>query len=166
MALSRQQQQLTVLTLLICVMVAVYAKMLRRPAQRSVPLPTPETSSRPVESQPAAAARPDGASGGISRLSSVAGSASKVIEQRKNQRQQALQLAWGRDPFTHGFLNEGASELNLSGILWDAAEPMAIINGETLHVGDELEGYRITAIGHDRVSVSDGSQTFELLIAP
>jgi len=56
--------------------------------------------------------------------------------------------------------------LTLSGILWDANQPMAIINGQTLHVGDHLEGYRVTDITQARVSVSDGTQILQLLVAP
>ena len=59
-----------------------------------------------------------------------------------------------------------AVELHLSGILWDAVTPMAIINGQTLHVGEKLEGYEVIQILQDHVVLSDGTTTSELLLAP
>ncbi|MBI4598518.1 MAG: hypothetical protein HY737_08990 [Candidatus Omnitrophica bacterium] len=83
--------------------------------------------------------------------------------------QQALAggLAWGRDPFPHKEERAAAAaSLHLEGILWDAAIPMAIINGQTLGVGDTFEGYRITAITNDEVSLSNGADTFQLHLSP
>ena len=41
----------------------------------------------------------------------------------------------------------------------------AIINGRTLSVGQELDGYRVTSISPDHVSLTDGNHTLELSIA-
>ena len=54
----------------------------------------------------------------------------------------------------------------IGGVVLGFATPEAFINGQTLRVGDELDGYRVTEITHDRVTVSDGTQTFQLLIVP
>jgi hypothetical protein len=87
--------------------------------------------------------------------------------QRDAQRARAAELAWGRDPFAPG---GGAADalggLALSGILWDAADPMAIINGELRRAGDDLGGVRVLAIAQDHVVVSDGTSTHRLFIAP
>ena len=86
--------------------------------------------------------------------------------QREAQRQPTTLLAWGRDPFTRDAATGNGSGLALAGILWDPQQPMAIINGRTVRVGAELEGYRVTDITQDRVSITDGTQTFQLSIAP
>ena len=36
--------------------------------------------------------------------------------------------------------------IHVEGVMWDAARPLAIVNGEVHRVGDEVEGYRVTAI--------------------
>jgi hypothetical protein len=82
------------------------------------------------------------------------------------QRQLAATLAWGRDPFARGAAAGQPGGLSLSGILWDATSPIAIINGQMFRVGEEIDGFRVLEIAHDRVSLSDGTQTFQLLIAP
>jgi hypothetical protein len=58
------------------------------------------------------------------------------------------------------------SGLSVSGILWDPTKPIAIINGAMVHVGEEIEGYQVLAINQDRVSVTDGTQTFQLPVSP
>ena len=77
----------------------------------------------------------------------------------------ATELAWGRDPFTGGSADSEVSGFDLSGILWDAAAPIAVINGQMLRVGDEVEGYRVVTITQDRVTLSDGGQPLNLFIA-
>jgi hypothetical protein len=84
---------------------------------------------------------------------------------REAQRARLAQLAWTRDPFVRG----GSGLMSgyvLSGILWDATAPIAIINGEMLRAGDRLDGYRVTKIEQDRVTITDGDQTLQLQIAP
>jgi len=39
-----------------------------------------------------------------------------------------------------------ADVLRIEGILWDAAQPLAIVNGEVRNVGDNVEGCRIIEI--------------------
>ena len=87
-------------------------------------------------------------------------------ERRAVQRSRAGQLAWNRDPFTRGRGIGLGGGFTLSGILWDASAPIAIINGQMVHVGEELDGYRVVEITQDRVSISDGAQTHQLLISP
>ena len=85
---------------------------------------------------------------------------------REAQRQRLAAISWSRDPFTRSAGAGQASGLSLSGILWDASAPIAIINGQMRHVGEEFDGYRIVEIVQDRVSVTDGTQTFQLTLAP
>ena len=143
--MTRQRLQAAVLILLVGVMVAVYAKSFR------------STVRHPGGAEPAPASAVSVSSPGVLLERS---------EQRTAQRARAAELAWHRDPFTRGASVGLVSGLALSGILWDANAPMAIINGQMVHVGEELEGYRVTEITQDRVSVTDGHQTFQLLITP
>ena len=150
--MTRSQQQLILLVALLGVLVAVYARVFRQSPRP----PSASTTARvtgslsPSPSKDAAAAR------------TLPGSS----EQRRAQRERSGVLVWSHDPFTRGATTGDLSGLSLSGILWDPQQPVAIINGQTVQVGQELEGYRIIAIGPDRVSVSDGAQTFQLLLSP
>ena len=91
---------------------------------------------------------------------------SRTSELRSLQRQRAAQLLWGRDPFVRSTTTHQVNGLTLSGILWDAATPMAIINGQTLRVGEECDGYRVVDITPSEVVVTDETQPFQLQIAP
>ena len=51
-----------------------------------------------------------------------------------------------RDPFTRDVAMDPMGGLRLSGILWDASAPIAIINGQMVQVGDDLEGYQVVEI--------------------
>ena len=147
--MTRSQQQLAILVVLVGVMIAVYAKALR---------PRSEPDQRDSESTPPVVATVE-----------AAGEAFVVAApstQRGAQRERAMQLAWARDPFVRGGSLGHMSGLSLTGIMWDSAQPIAIINGQMMRVGDGLEGYRIEAITQDRVSVTDGTETFQLRIAP
>ena len=137
--------QAIILAVLIGVMVAVYARALR---------PTGEADHRVTTMEPVSWGS-DGTLTMPQRSSS-----------RQAQRQHLAQLEWGRDPFARGFAGGQASGLELSGILWDATQPVVIINGTMVGVGEEIEGYRVTEIQQDRVSLTDGSQSFQLHISP
>ena len=60
-----------------------------------------------------------------------------------------------RDPFMFG-PREGESATGggqLTGILWDATTPLAVIDGEPLGVGSAVAGWTVTAIASDYVVV-------------
>ena len=148
--MTKRQQQVIVLAGLTVVMAAVYARPLfkpsashRRPVRSRLEEAAPPAASRPV---PAAAS-----------LELPAESPA-----RQAQRQHANELAWGRDPFTGSSSGGQVSGFDLSGILWDAIQPIAVINGEMRRIGDEVDGYRIVAITQDTVSISDGTQDMQL----
>ena len=82
------------------------------------------------------------------------------------QQQRADELAWARDPFGLAQSAQDPSGLQLSGILWDPQQPMAIINGQTVSVGQECDGYRVVAITEESVSLTDGTDTIQLHTAP
>lgn len=87
-------------------------------------------------------------------------------QQREAQAARAAALGWSRDPFVRGGVPGQVSGLTLSGILWDEAAPIAIINGEPVRAGDQVEGYRVVEITPERVSVSDETDTFQLFVTP
>jgi len=154
-ALTRPQRQGALLGLLVVVMVAVYARALR-PSTRPI-APAPDQPQAPASAAagvaPQLTAKPEEGSPDLAAL-------------RETQQREADRLKWNRDPFIKAAAAGGISGLTLSGILWDTVEPIAIINGRMLRVGEELEGYRVVEITPDRVSLSDGDQQFRLAISP
>jgi len=148
-SLSRTPQ-LAVLGGLACVMIAVYARAL---------WPRPSTSGDAVIQE---AERP--AEIPTSPAASVFDPAQ--TQQRQAQRLEAQGSRWGRDPFLRGATTGELSGLSLSGILWSERSPIAIINGQMVRVGEEIEGYRILEISQNHVAVSDGVDTIRLSLAP
>lgn len=140
------QQQRIIFGALVVVMIAVYGRAFRwTPA-------APETSAPeavPPVSQPFDAAAP-----------------SDVTVQREAQREQGRLAAWHRDPFSQASGGQETVGLTLSGILWDAARPLAVVNGTPVAVGDDIDGFRVTEITPERVVLSDGTQTHQLRLAP
>lgn len=150
--MNRSQRQLIMLVVLLGVLVAVYARAFKNPA--GSPSASTQMTSSPTTDGPATSS------------TTIEPLITAPSAQRDAQRERARALTWSRDPFTQGASAGEGSGLTLSGILWDPGHPMAIINGATVHVGDEFEGYRILDIAPDHVSVSDGTDTFQLLIVP
>ncbi len=148
--MTREKKQVAILGALALVLIAVYGRALApsapTPTDTQLQVAGPESSASPTPS--AAKLIPD-----------------RSVE-RKAQRQRAAALAPGRDPFTSRSMLAEASGLHLSGILRDPAEPIAILNGQMVFVGDEIGGYRVVEISPHNVSVTDGSETFQLTIAP
>ena len=103
---------------------------------------------------------PAGKSGALSL--STGRPAPESASSRQIQRQEAQRLAWRRDPFTRTASVEPEGGLTLSGILWDADQPMAILNGQIVRVGETVEGYRVLEIAKDHVTVTDGSRVLQL----
>jgi len=68
--------------------------------------------------------------------------------------------SWGRSPF---ILQETTdNELALNGILWDAKNPQAVINGEIVGVGDKINKYSVVDIDKNKVILNDGTEDCEL----
>ncbi len=81
------------------------------------------------------------------------------------------ELTWGRDPFAaHGTTGRGdefSQGLNLMGISWSSKMNAysAIINNEIVAVGSRVGRFAVTDIQKDRVTVSDGERSCDLLLA-
>jgi hypothetical protein len=50
-------------------------------------------------------------------------------------------------------------EPKLQGILFDAAQPCAIVSGNTVFAGDHVGRFRVAAISRDRVTLQSGTET-------
>lgn len=72
-----------------------------------------------------------------------------------------------RDPFTRSqtiSVEKEISGINLSGIIWDAKNPKAIINGKIVGVGSKVKENTVVDIKPDRVILSDSERQFEISI--
>lgn len=86
----------------------------------------------------------------------------------KKLEEKSMSLMPTRDPFSDlpvTIINKSSpNTLSLSGILWDTQNPLALINGMTVKVGDKVRNYIITNIEQDKVVLNDGTKDFELKI--
>ena len=155
--MMNRNQQIALLGGLAVVMALVWGRALRRPTPQASAVPGAAPTFSPTAPEALLSAGEREALPQATPAQSAA---------RTEQRQLARQMAWDRDPFTFAPTAAGLGGLALSGILWDPQQPMAIINGDLRHVGDALDGYRITAITSDQVSLTDGTQTYTLTISP
>ncbi|MBI4335518.1 MAG: hypothetical protein HY589_02575 [Candidatus Omnitrophica bacterium] len=71
-------------------------------------------------------------------------------------------LSWGRDPFVFGGAKTAEGDLVLNGIVWDEKNPSAIINGNIVNIGGEINGNIIVDIQRERVIVNKGGATYEM----
>ena len=83
--------------------------------------------------------------------------------------QESKSIELKRDPFTGALImseKSVQSGLALTGILWDKAKPLAIIDGDVVKKGDRLGNKVVVDIKRDRVILSDGQGFFEIKIEP
>ncbi|MDP2923585.1 MAG: hypothetical protein Q8O30_07720 [Candidatus Omnitrophota bacterium] len=72
-----------------------------------------------------------------------------------------------RDPFMRSqsiSVEKELSGINLSGIIWDAKNPKAIINGKIISVGSKIKENTVVVIKPDGVVLTDGEREFEINI--
>ncbi len=147
--MTRWQVLGMLLTAALGVAILVSLRMLRPP---SLPVPHEEQVAHPVPAPRESVSAPPAP-------------VSEGSERRQLQRQHAMQLAWQRDPFMSPVVatpRPPLIDLTLSGILWDPADPIAIVNGQTVRVGEVCDGYRILDITEDRITFTDGTHTSHL----
>jgi len=71
--------------------------------------------------------------------------------------------SWGGDPFAPPRKSvKRTEEFSLNGVLWDEKTPLAIIDGNTVGIGDDMDGYKIVDIAQDSVLLSDGVDEIRL----
>lgn len=75
--------------------------------------------------------------------------------------QEIKKMGFKRDPFSRQSFSEleESQDLHLSGILWEEANPTAIINGEIVAVGSEINGKKVVEIRKDKVILEADGQT-------
>ena len=74
---------------------------------------------------------------------------------------------WGRDPFISqdfGATVVRAVNLTLNGILWDDANPKAIVNEKVVHKGDTIYGYTVMDVKQRSVILRTGEKNVELSV--
>ncbi len=72
-------------------------------------------------------------------------------------------VSWDRDPFL--LPQEPArssTRLNLSGIIWDEKNPIAIINDSFIGIDDKIDDNTVVDIKESSVILNDGVNDFEL----
>lgn len=82
--------------------------------------------------------------------------------------QEVKSIELKRDPFTAVPIisNESLhSEISLTGILWDKAKPLAIIDGNVVKKGERVGNKTVVDIKQDRVILSDGEALSEFKLA-
>ena len=57
------------------------------------------------------------------------------------------------------FENPKPAPLRLQSIIYNPARPSAMIGGKFLFIGDSIQGFRVTAIGQEAVTLIGGGQT-------
>ncbi|MEW6325524.1 MAG: hypothetical protein AB1515_09085 [Nitrospirota bacterium] len=73
---------------------------------------------------------------------------------------------WGRNPFALPTKEEAmAGTLVLTAILYNPDSKLAIVNGQMVGVGDEIDGRQVVAIGPDHIVVREGKSTKRLDVA-
>jgi hypothetical protein len=64
---------------------------------------------------------------------------------------------WGRDPFATPTKQEAmAGTLSLTAILYHQSSSVAVLNGQVVRVGDEVDGRQVVSIDRDHVMVREG----------
>ena len=76
-----------------------------------------------------------------------------------------------RDPFAFGSMEvvpvpatvARPKQSRLIGVLWDAKNPLAVIDGEPVSVGQQVRGWRVIAIQPNRVVIQRGDRKETLM---
>ena len=76
---------------------------------------------------------------------------------------EADKLGLHRDPFSTRIIRL-PGEFFLSGILWDTENSTAIVNNVVVRIGSVVEGYKVLDIQKDKVILSNGTKTVNLVV--
>lgn len=165
---KNQVQQLVVIALLL-VFVGVWTLMRKSSSPAPVaPVLPPKIESIPVPASPPAAENPEAPPATLVRdpfelPSPLLDRIRQQEEQRKREeeerrRQEELRATPGGPAQPPVEL----PDLKLQAIFWGTANPQAIINRQTVSVGDTIEGVKIISISKNGVTVSINGQETEL----
>ena len=72
-------------------------------------------------------------------------------------------MEWIRCPFCGKlYIDGGGGVIALSGILWDVKDSKAVINGEIVGIGDEINKYSVVDIDRNSVVLNNGTKDIEI----
>jgi hypothetical protein len=80
------------------------------------------------------------------------------------QRPRTVYQDWGKNPFFIEVppVKEEPAPLLLQGISWDEKNPIAVLNGQVVGIGDSLGGHTVKDIQRDKILLNDGNKDMEL----
>lgn len=106
--------------------------------------------------------RPKAADSAVMPVVQVNTPDSKGLYNMLEQKVKSIQLK--RDPFTAASIvsdENSRSVISLTGIFWDKAKPLAIIDGNVVKKGERVGNKMVVDIKQDRVILSDGEALSE-----
>lgn len=113
-----------------------------------------------------AAPRPAAVSGAVSPANAPVAKLMPPMPKDIMSPEAAPKLSWARCPFSGKLYTAkevtGISGLKLSGIVWDAKNPQALINSRVVQQGDTINHFVVIKISNDKVTLGQGDKYFEL----
>jgi len=103
----------------------------------------------------------DNDKGNVSQNVKTQGADLVVLSRVRSQKKaRTTHAEWGQNPF---MLKRAQKALYIEGIMWDAKDPKAIINGNIVGAGDVVENKTIVEVKPNSVIIkSDGGEEVEL----
>lgn len=145
-----------IIAVVMCSVIVIWGRMfLFKSSQKPVPVPAAPAVSAAKPQQPAAKGE------GIFTLDEALARA--ALKQDKPSTIQALDPFQKFDPnikMKSGIVEY--TDLILTGIVWEEAAPVVIINDKILKVGDVISGFTIEAIQRNAVDVNRGEERHTL----
>jgi len=89
-------------------------------------------------------------------------------------REKPLDTEWGPDPFVSKVPISAGGKASadpetsflLTAVLLGSEKPAAVLNGSVVHVGDRIQGHRVTRITKKSIFLKGPSGTAEILLKP
>ena len=91
----------------------------------------------------------------------------RVNDTQRQEQEKIWEKDWARDPFVQQESSISivrAVNLTLNGVLWDPKMPKAIVNEQTLLVGETIYGYTVIEIKPRSVVLRTGEKNIELSV--
>lgn len=143
--MKKEQKQLIVFIVLICVAGLIFVKVIFRakaPSGEQKPA-LPFDAETPIE---------------IVKVD--------FFELEEELKKNRPQLKWVRNPFQFPPKKEvektDVGKLNLTGIIYDETSPVAVINDIIVHEGDEIEGVKVIKIESEEVLLEEDGESYTL----
>lgn len=146
--MDKKRVEIIISGILILVFILVWSntiKVIKKRVRQRVPLPSPVS----VETIPKEEKK-------------------EIYTRERPKEDKVERLVWVRCPFSGKIYTsqEGLQDIELEGIIWDDKNPLAMINGRVIKIGDMVSGNRVVDIKKDRVILNDGTRNFEIQLTP